>query len=203
MGILNDILQQSILEFLWISSFAGILVGTGLLLRPKQLAQLNQYFSRWIGNADALGLVLDRPRWIERIVYRYHRAVGVSVTICSLLVLYTFLFSYNLRTISTYVPRDYWWLSDALMSIMLIGTLLAAVVGLIVFVRPSLLRDIEKSLNRWFSTEHLLAFFNGMYGSAEQSLFRHNRVAGISVLLGSCYVLIVLGYFLFWGTGKL
>lgn len=196
MGILSDILQQSIVKFLWIGSFAGILVGVGLLFKPQQIAQLNQYLSRWVGS-DKLNMVLDRPRWIDRFFYRHHRLLGAGVFAGAMAVLYTFLFHYNLRTISALIPHGYWWLSDALMGMLLIGSIVAALVGLIVLTRPSLLRDIEKSANRWVSTEHLHARFNVMNLSAETSLLRHHRVAGVSILLGSLYVLVVLGYSLF------
>lgn len=121
----------------------------------------------------------------------------------ALVVLYTFLFTYNARIVSSLVPRGYWWLSDALTGMVLVGGFLSAVVGAIVLVKPSLLREIEKSANHWVSTERLLPLFNSMHFSAEQSIFRHPRVAGVSILLGSLYVLVVLGYLLFRGAWKL
>ena len=202
MGILSDILQQSIVKFLWIGSFAGILVGAGLLFKPQQMIQMNQYFSRWVGS-DKLEMVLDRPRWVDRFFYRHHRLLGAGVFVGAMAVLYIFLFHYNLRTISTFIPREYWWVSDALMSMLLIGSVIAALVGLIVLIRPSLLRDLEKSTNRWISTEQLHTQFNAMNLSIEKSLLRHHRVAGASILIGSLYVLVILSYFLFRWSGKL
>lgn len=202
MGILSDILQQSIVKFLWIGSFAGILVGAWLLFRPQQIVHLNQYLSRWVGS-DKLGMVLDRPRWIDRFFYRHHRLLGAGVFVGATAVLYIFLFHYKLRTISGFIPRGYWWLSDAVMSMIIIGSVIAALVGLIVLIRPSLLRDLEKSTNRWISTEQLHARFNVMNLSIEKSLLRHHRVAGASILVGSLYISIALGYFLFWWSGKL
>lgn len=201
MEILNDILRQSFLMFLWIGSLAGILVGAGIWLKPEQVMQLNQYFSRWVGS-EKIELALDRPRWIERFFYRHHKLVGVGVLLGALGVLYTFLFSYNLRIISAYVPRDYWWLSDALVGMLLIGSGLAALIGTLVLVKPSLLRELEKSSNHWVSTERLQTVFNGMHFSAEQSIIRHHQIAGGAILLGSLYILIVLGYFLFHGEVK-
>lgn len=202
MDILNDILRQSFLMFLWIGSIAGILVGAGILFKPQQVTQLNQYFSRWVGS-EQFGRLMDQPRWTERFFYRHNRVVGAGVSIGALIVLYTFLFSYNPRTISVLVPRDYWWLSDALTGIAVVGGFLSAIVGAIVLARPSLLREIEKSANHWVSTERLVSLFNGMHFSAEQSILRHPRIAGMSILLGSLYIMIVLGYFLFRGAWKL
>lgn len=201
MEILNEVLRQSFLMFLWIGSFVGVLVGAGMWLKPQQVIQLNQYFSRWVGS-EKIELALDRPRWIERFFYRHHKLVGAAVLIGALAVLYTFLFSYNLRTISALVPRGYWWLSDALIGMLLVGSALAALIGTLVLSRPSLLRELEKASNRWVSTERFQTMFNGMHLSAEQSIIRHHRIAGAAILAGSLYILIVLGYFLFHGQLK-
>lgn len=199
MNILNEILTQSFLMFLWMGSVIGVFVGVGLLFKPQQILKLNQYSSRWVG-AGHFAQMLDRPRWTERYFYRHSRLVGAGIVVGALIVLYTFLFSYNPRTISAFVPRDYWWLSDALTGMILVGGTLSALVGIIVLARPSLLRDIEKSANHWVSTERLLTLFNSMHFSADQSILRHPRLAGVPILLGSLYILVVLGYSLFRGA---
>lgn len=202
MGVLSEILQQSFLKLLWIGSLAGILVGLGLLFKPQQVVHLNQALSRWVGS-NKLNMALDRPRWIDRFFYRHHRPLGTAVFAGATTVLYIFLFHYNFRGISALIPRNYWWLSDALIGILLIGSVVAVLVGLIVLIRPSLLRDIEKSLNRWISTEHLHSQFNSMNFSVEKSLLRHHRFAGATILFGSLYIIIVLGHFLLRWPGKL
>lgn len=200
--MLNEILRQSVLAFLWIGSAVGILVGIGLLFRPQQVGQLNHYLSRWVGSSR-LNKVLDRPRWIDRFFYRHHRLLGTAVFVGAMAVLYIFLFQYNFRRISALIPRNYWWLSDALIGMLLIGSVVAVLVGFIVLIRPSLLRDIEKSANRWISTEHLHVQFNAMHFSVEKSLLRHHRLAGVAILLGSLYIIVVLGHFLLRWSGKL
>lgn len=201
MDILNDILRQSLLIFLWVGSIVGMLVGAGVWLKPQQIIVLNQFFSRWVGSGR-LGVILDRPRWSERFFYRHHKLVGVAVLVGALVVLYTFLFSYNLRTISTLIPRGYWWLSDALVALLLVSSALAALIGILVLARPSLLRDLEKAANRWISTERWVTMINRMNFSAEQSIIRHHRIAGVTIFVGSVYILVVLGYFLFHGALK-
>jgi len=198
MEMLNDILRQSLLVFLWIGSFVGILLGAGIWLKPEQIVRMNQYFSRWVGSGK-IEQALDRPRWTERFFYHNSKLVGSGVLIGALGILYTFLFSFNLRTISTLVPRGYWWLSDAIVAIVLVGSGLAALIGMLVLTKPSVIREIEKASNHWVSTERFQTMFNSMHFSAEQSILRHHRIAGASIMVGSLYILIVLGYFLFRG----
>lgn len=202
MDILDDILQQSFLRFLWVGSIAGMLLGAGILFKPQRVMQLNRYFSRWV-SSDKLNTLLDRPRWIERFFYRHHKFYGFGILIGAIFVLYTFIISYNLRTISAYIPPDFWWLSDALMGMLLVGSAMAALSGAIILARPSLLRDLERSVNCWVSTEILSSPFNDMHYFAEKSLLSHHRLAGVAIMLGSLYTLVLLSYFLFLWTGKL
>lgn len=196
MEILNDILRHALVTFLWIGSFAGVLLGAGIWLKPQEVIRLNQAFSRWVGT-DKIEVALDKPRWTERFFYRHHRLVGTGVLGGAVVILYTFLFSFNLRTVSTLIPRDYWWLSDALVAMMLVGSGLAALIGTLILIKPSLLRELEKASNHWVSTERFQTMLSKRNFSAEQSLIRHHRIAGISILLGSLYILIVLGTFVF------
>ena len=198
--MLNSILLQSLLVLLGLAAIVGILVGVGMLLKHGQVVRLNQYLSRWT-NTDALAEQLDRPRWSERYFYRHHRLVGASLLIGAAVILNTFLFSYNLRRISNFIKPDYWWLLDALVGMLVIGTVPAAIVGFVMLSKPSLLRDFETSANRWISTDRLLNWINGTHDSVEHSILQHRKLAGVSLIFGSAYILIALGYFLIRGGG--
>jgi hypothetical protein len=198
-SVINDILLRFFLILLCTGSSVGVLVGAGMLLRPERVAFLNQYFSRWVG-VDKIEEQLDRPRWTERIFYRHHRLVGGILIIGAIFVLYSFLFSYNVRKISAVTAPGNWELWDALVAMLLIGSVLAALVGIIVLARPSLLRDIEKSTNRWIPVEPAVKLFNSMRYSFDQPILRHRKIAGVLMVIGNTGILIALGPFL-WRDG--
>jgi len=75
MDILKDILFQFSLAALCTGSIAGVLMGIAMLFAQERIMRLNHYFSRWFG-ADKVEEQLNRPRWIERYVYRHHRLAG-------------------------------------------------------------------------------------------------------------------------------
>lgn len=202
MNIFNEVLRQSYLMFLWGGCVVGILVGAIMLLKPEQMMRLNQQVSRWVCT-EKLTEQLDRQRRLEPIIYRYHRLAGAAVLIGSVYVLHTFLFRYNLRVISTVIPQDYWWLSDALVATILVGSVMSAMIGGIVLTKPSLLRDIEASANRWICTGHLSSRVNRRYHFIERFFFSYHRFFGVFILFGSLYVLVVLGDYLFYGAGRL
>lgn len=197
MGILNQILLQSALMFFLGGSIMGILVGAAMLFKPEQLMRLNQQVSRWVCT-ERIVVRLDCRRRIEPFIYRHHRLTGAAVLIGAVFVSHTFLFRYNLRVISTLIPKDYWWLSDALVAMLLIGSLLAALIGGIVLTKPSLLRDIEASANRWICTEHALSWLNNKRHFIERFLFSYHRFFGTLILAASLYVFVVLRYYLFY-----
>ncbi len=202
MSVINSILLQFFLVFLVGGAIVGILFGAGMLLKHEQVLRLNQYFSRWIG-AGKIEEQLDRPRWTERFFYRHHRPVGAGLFVGAMVVLYTFLISYNSRTISAVIAPGNRWLLDALLWLLLIGSVVAAIVGFIVLLRPSLLRELEKSTNRWIATKRAAELFNDMHYAFDQSVIRHRKLTGTLLVIGSVYVLIGLGYFLFRGGWKL
>ncbi len=202
MTVINSILLQFFLVFLGGGAIVGILFGAGMLLKHEQVLRLNQYYSRWIGS-EKIEEQLDRPRWTERFFYRHHRPVGAGLFIGAMVVLYTFLISYNSRKISSVISPGYLWLLDALLGLLLIGSVVAAIVGFIVLLRPSLLRELETSTNRWIATKRVEKLFNNMHYAFDQSMVRHRKLTGTLLLIGGAYVLIGLGYFLFRGGWKL
>jgi hypothetical protein len=172
-----------------------------MLIKPQRMVAWSQYFSRWIGS-EKLSEQLDRPRWIERYFYRHHRVVGGVLVIGAVYVLYTFLFSYNVRRISAAFASHSWGLLDALIGLLLIGSVFTALVGLLVLVSPSLLREIETSANRWVATDGMVTIFNDMRISFDQFIQRHSKVAGAGMIIGGLYVLIFLGPLLWRGGWK-
>lgn len=198
MDVIRDVLLRSFLIILCAGSIAGVLIGAGILLKSERIVFLNQYFSRWI-SANKIQEQLDRPRWTERFFYRHHRLVGGVLFIGAIFVLYVFLFGSRTRRIYTAITPGNWWLMDALMGALLGGSVLAALVGIIVLAKPSLLREIEKSANRWISTEGVVRFFDGIRNSFDQQILRHRKIAGVFMIIGGLYILIVLGPFLWRG----
>lgn len=192
MDIIEDIALQFALALLCAGSVAGMLMGLGLLLRSEWTVRFNQYLSQWL-NADRVAEKLDRPRPTTRFLYRHHRWVGLGLTAGASFVLYTFLFSYNVRRISAVTPPEYWVVVDALTAVLLIGSVLAATVGMLVALKPSLLRDLEKSANHWVSTEGIARFFNSMRPSPDEGILRRRKLAGVLILAGSFFALGTLG----------
>ena len=198
MNIVVDIFSRAFLILMCAGSVVGVLIGAGLLFKPTWILSLNQQLSRWVSTRK-IEVHLDRPRWTERFFYRHHRVTGAVLVLGGVFIFITFMFRYNTRKISAaFAPRD-WWLWDGLLALLLLGSVVAALVGAIMLTKPSLLRDIETTTNRWISTEGLMKFFHTMHHSTDQFILRHRRVAGALIIVGSVYILVVLGPMLWRG----
>lgn len=201
MKIINDMLLQAFLVFLFAGCVTSLFVGIGMLFRPEGVAQLNQRLSRWI-STNKLEKDMDRPHWTERVFYRHHRLLGVVLLGIAIFFLLVILPKASLLT-ALLRDRATGWLPVTMVWIFLAAIVLAAVVGTVVLVRPSLLRKIEKVSNRWTPTDGLLETLNSPHYSLEQHVIRHMRMVGILVVLGSAYAAAVLGYLLLSGMWKL
>ncbi len=201
MYVLKQILAQSFLVLFCVGGTAGILLGVTILLKPGRVALLNELFSRWIG-PHKLKEQLDRPRWIERYVYRHHRIAGAFLFLGALFVFFVFSLGQEERRLAAMLPAAIRWLWDVLRLMILVGSVLGVIVGNLVFIRPSLLRDFEKSSNRWVSTEKAMNTFDVVHGSFDRQVLRYSKAAGAFMVLGGAYVLIVLGQLLWHGNWR-
>jgi hypothetical protein len=195
----SGFLLQSFLFFSWLAAIAGILFGACMLLRPEQVVRANQQFSDWMASAR-IAEQFGRTHKSERFFYRHHRLVGACLFLGATLVLYTFLFSYNLRVISTAFPKNSWWLLDGFVGLMLISSVPSAIVGFIMMTKPSLLRDLENSANIRIATNFVPKGFSKTNNSLEQLMLQHRKLAGGLLMAGSLYILSSLSHFLFRGT---
>ncbi|MEW6314276.1 MAG: hypothetical protein AB1513_09600 [Pseudomonadota bacterium] len=199
-GMLSDILLQSFLMFVGVGCVFALLFGIGMMVRPHIVLKLNDYTSRWIAT-DRLSHPLDRIFRIERFVYRNHRVMGTLILGGSLFVLYVFLFNFDQKVTITVLTREMpralvAWLLEAMVILLSVGSMFAAIVGALLFVRPSLMRGFEAAANRWRATDETLMRLDVMRDFPDRFIERHIRVVGMLVVLGSLYALSVLGIFL-------
>lgn len=93
---------------------------------------------------------LDRPWYVERYIYRHHLAFGAGVVVGAM-VLLAVLTRYHGTDIDSLG-----WPTSRGQQLMLLArgvmwlfAVLAWVIGMIVLIRPSVLKGIERKTNRW------------------------------------------------------
>lgn len=199
LDLLIDLLHQTFLIFLVGGCVVGVVAGALMLINPDSVLRLNRVLSKWVATEKATN-ALDKQHKIERTMYRHHRLAGALIMAGSVYTLYILNFAFNQKaTVAILGDRKNYflieWLLEATVLTFNIGSVTALVVGVILLIRPSLLKGFESTLNHWVNTEKSLKTLDTMRYRLDHFIASHIRIAGVMVMVGSIYVLIVLRKF--------
>ena len=199
--IIKDIVWDSTLLILAGGAFVGLAVGIWLLISPQSMHRLGRSVNQW-RSTSGLSETLDRPRFKDHIFYRYHFLFGAAITVGALYCLYYVLFQYDQRSLLAALNGSLdsavlAWLLDALWILVTVGNVFIVAVGIIVFLRPSLLKRVEAWSNHWVSTQRVEQVLDDPHGQPDNVLARHPRMVGVFIVVGSLYVIVNLTRILF------
>lgn len=194
-------LWRDVAIFLLIFTLLGALVSALLIANPEFLNLINRMANRWI-TARRLNQILDRSISIECWFYRHHRAFGAVVIMGSLYIFIYFgiLFdrAYALQQLNWKIPTNLMaGLLDALVLSSLTGATVAFMVGLFLWLRPSLLKGIEEDVNKWVSSRQAIKMLEIPRDQVENFIARHAQRVGWLLLLGSIYLFFTMFSLLF------
>lgn len=193
------ILWRSLATFLLVGAVAGVVVSLLLIYRPAMFERLNRAASRWI-SMRRLDRGADRRISLEQWFYRHHRLLGMLVCLGAgyVFVYFGLLFdkSHALPHLAAHLSvrptmiGGLEGLLDALVLASLTGAVVSLFVGLLLWLRPSVLRGMEERANRWVSARRSTRFLDVPHNT--RFLSRHNRRTGWLLLLGSLYLLFLM-----------
>ena len=83
-------------------------------------------------------------------------------------------------------------LMDALVLISLVGGAVALIVGLFMWLRPSMLRGFEEQANQWVSTRRATKVLDVPHDEVDRFVARHAQRVGWLLLLASIYLFVVM-----------
>ena len=201
MSVTDTLLLRSLLLFLMLGSVAGLLAGVALILRPEWLLRLGKFANRWVSTRH-LSKSLEHPINLDYWFYRYSRVSGALLLAGAIFIIYYFITSFDkLRTANlfkntTLSPELMEGLLDGLVLIMLVGGVLALIVGLFLLFRPSLLRGFEQKANRSASLRRALKPLEIPRSHVDEYIFRHVQLVGVLLVLGSVYTWVGLAAWL-------
>lgn len=185
--------------YLWLQAalfWIGVLLvplGAGLVLIPDKVLALAGSLNRWISTKPFFDQI-NRPRYQERAFYRHHRLFGALIVVLSLISLYMLdlyiaprdLVAQLIRLAETEFGK---WLLVSLYYLLLICLVLALIIGIIVFIRPSLLKSLETWGNRWVDIDRTLEQLDEVHEIPPNILPGRPRWFGLFVLLGAAYMI--------------
>jgi len=185
--------------YLWIQTalfWIGVLLiplGAGLILIPDRVLAMTGTLNRWIATKPFFDQI-NRPRYQERLIYRHHHLFGAIIVVLSLISLYMLdlyiaprdLVAQLVRLAETEFGK---WLLASLYYLLLVCLVLALIIGIIVFIRPSLLKSLEAWGNRWVDIDRTLEQLDEVHEIPSNILPGRPRWFGLFVLLGAAYMI--------------
>lgn len=190
--ILNSIFLETTFILLVIASILAFFIGLVILVSPRILNKLQRFSDYQISLRKALK-PLDIPRNKERFYYRHHKLFGVVLLVGSSFSLSTLVMGNHAQQaidlLSTYSTRAILEFTIQSAQIFLfIGNLFAFAIGLIIFIRPSLLKNIESKANHWITARPYTRKLETFHPELEQHVMSHSRIYGLLLIIASIYI---------------
>ncbi|MGA7593733.1 MAG: hypothetical protein WCA64_00940 [Gallionella sp.] len=192
----KSLLWEDLAIFLLLGALLGIMLGLLLIFKPRLAERLNQAANRWVTTRH-LNRWLDRSFSIEYWLYQRHRATGIVIVAGATYILVYFGMLFDkakaLQHLSGRFPaRLLDGLLDALVLCALVGGAVALLVGLFMWLRPSLLRGFEEQANQWVSTRRATRVLDVPHDEVDRYVARHAQRVGWLLLLASIYLFVAM-----------
>ncbi len=196
-ALVVGVLGPALLVALVAGAALGLVIGILLLVDSERVLRWNAYMNRWISTGNAFS-VLDRPRDIKRLVYHWHRVVGLLVVAGALYSVSVLAFGFgteplvrSFRDLAS--PTVLRLTVDSLKIFLIAGNVAAILAGLILCFRPSLLKAVEGWADRQYGPPLANPNLDAPRYPPDEFVRAHARLAGALATLGSLFVLVSLG----------
>lgn len=175
---------------------ACTLYGLVLLLAPGMAWRISAALDRRFSGRRALR-PLEVPRATEAAFYRHHRLTGALLVAGVTAFFLLYFLDYPRDTVMAALAADYGRalagaLLDATEAFFLVANALVGLFGAVMFFRPSLLKPLEATANRWLSTRQAVKGMDQPHEPVDRFARRRPRLTGVLVLLGAIYIGISL-----------
>ena len=176
-------------------------IGLALVVIPDRMMEWGKSANRWI-STTAFFDALDKPRNHERFYYKQHRLIGGIIFLLSAMSIYMLALNTGVGVTAagleklTTIEFDKWLLQTGYY-ILLVLCFLTLIAGIVIFIRPSLLKSLEEWGNRWVDTQKPLQHFDDVHDIPESIFPGKPRLFGGFVLVCAFYIIFFTGVRIF------
>ena len=191
----NFQLQIWMANSMFILGLLVFVVGIWLILLPQHFLKIATLLGKWV-STERYHITLDKPRYQERIIYKHHRIMGSLIVLGAVYTLVIFL-RLDMDTmlaglLSIGLEKGTEWIYMAVYYLLIGGNIVATVVGIVIFIRPSVLKNIENIMNKWYLPEQNLKILDQQHNIALSILPGNPRLFGLMVALGGVYIMLTM-----------
>ena len=188
---------QFITYLINVAFYAGILLsvmGVLIIVVPDLVIRAGRRMNIWI-STDFIFNKLDSVSRTEGFIYRHHKTFGLFFIAGAVFIFYSFMFGFDVQYTKITVFDSHSaneWLLHSVVLMNIIFSVAILIVGVVVTIRPSLLKHIEQYANHWFTVDQGLKKFDRELNAPENLFISHPRTLGVLVLAGGLYISINL-----------
>lgn len=200
--LMSNIVIPAVMLFVLIGSVCGLALGLALRFRTGPTLAWIGSMNRWVSTRRALR-PLEIPRHLSVKGRAGKVALGVFLAGGGAFVLYVMLARMQLPQIASVAGVDVkrWFAAAVVLHttkwFIVAGSAFAVAVGVLLLAFPAALERMEASLNRWYSTRHLIPpSADEMKLNLEHLVERHPRAAGW-LIAASCLLVALAMAILF------
>ena len=148
--MLSEIFFEASILFILIGSFVALILGLGLIFAPTITLKFNEKINTRISMREKTKVIETIIR-SEPFFYKHSKISGTMLVIGSIFVLYT-LATFNVYTLIPHLPKSIsapaWdWIIQSAQIFLYISCTFILIFGLIVLIRPSLVKRFEEVAN--------------------------------------------------------
>lgn len=203
-NVVAQLLFSFITTAFFVLGIAGLAVGIGLLVSSPAMFRFFAVLNRWVSLRRPLK-PLEVSHDLGPFVGRYRFVFGPLILIGALVSLYGLLarLDYSAALVATLrfdLPGAYvLWIVDSLRWFLVVGSVLAVVVGALLIVAPGVLRPFMSAADHWYSTRKAASGADRMNMAVDSWVQAHPRIAGWVITLGALVVVVNFGILLLGG----
>lgn len=196
-----QLLLPTLVIFLFIGSIFAILIGAGLVLRGKAMFPFFGSLNRWVSTREGMKKV-DASYDIERIMHRQRRLLGAVFLALAALSFVVLVAKFDAAVLASIFARRFPSIAvelaaESLKWFLIIGDILAIVVGATLILIPDLLAKVEARMNKCYSPRADGKDLDIMHLTLDKWAESHPRAAGWIVIVLAAFVALNLGVVLF------
>ncbi|MCP1728089.1 hypothetical protein J2T60_002089 [Natronospira proteinivora] len=184
------IIEALTLFFMLVGLMAAAL-GLILMLAPDGFERIAAGMNREWSTRRAMK-DLEIPRYYERFFYRHHRWTGGLLLAAAAYFFLAFALQHSPAELGATLP-GLAWVWESVFWLLIVANLTAAVLALVILMRPSTLKPLERAANRWVSVRRATRGLNPVFHGVEQLARRHHRAVGFLLLLAGGFLLVSFG----------
>ena len=178
----------------------GLVVGIMLLVDSERVMRWNYALNTWYSTRKAME-ALEQPLDVKRVVYRWHRLMGILVLAGALYTLDILVFGFNTSALVRIFrdlanPAILGLVVETVRLFLIVGNVAALLAAGVLVFRPSLLKGLEAWADRYYSSRESAKALDVMRYQPDEFVRARPRMVGALVTLGSLYVLLTLGLLL-------